>query len=85
MPTDRPKVLADYTDDELLAEIQRRRDEAQRRIDKLSLASELGNKFVKKSEAKRLYWEAWHEYRAVHPNATLAEWRKSQKRGAKRS
>ena len=31
------------------------------------------------SGAKAKYWQGWHDYQAAHPDATVAEWRKSLK------
>jgi len=77
---DRLKALESYTDDELLAEIQRRRLEAQQRLSRLSLASDDGRSILK-SQAKAAYWSSWHQYKAQHPDATVDVWRKAQKRG----
>jgi hypothetical protein len=85
MTPDRIRGLESYTDDELLSEMQRRRAEAQQRVNKLSAIT--GEKTVAKnprmSAAKALYWSAWHEYRSSYPDASLEDWRKAQKRKAK--
>lgn len=80
MTLDRIAALAGYTDDELLAEVQRRRVEAQLRLDRLSVATGGPVKMPGKSIAKRAYWAAWREYKAEHPNATVEAWRRAAKR-----
>ena len=85
MSPDRIKALESYTDDELLAEIHKRREEAQQRVAKLCMTTEeQSGKYQRKSEAKAAYWAAWHAYREKNPDATVDEWRKAktaQKRG----
>jgi hypothetical protein len=81
MTSDRIAALAGYSDDELLAEVQRRRQEAQRRLDRLSLATGGPVKMPGKSAAKTAYWAEWKAYRSTHPSATVAQWQRSRKRG----
>ena len=81
---DRLQQLQAYSDAELLAEINRRRTEALERARALSLGSLDQPRYSRKSEAKARYWAEWREYKAKHPDATLQQWRRSQKRGAKK-
>jgi hypothetical protein len=80
MTTDKLSVLASLSDDELLAEIQRRRDEAQRRLDRFTVAVTGRAKSEGKSRAKAAYWAEWREYHAQHPNATVQQWQRSRKK-----
>lgn len=85
MAMDRLRALESYTDDELLDEINRRRREALQRAEKLALGTGDGSgKYARKSEAKATYWREWHAYKEQHPDATVAAWRKAQRRGTKR-
>jgi hypothetical protein len=42
-----------------------------------------GTKNPNQSKAKADYWKPWHGYKAAHPNATVDEWRKQQKKAEK--
>lgn len=79
--TDHTAKLSDFTDEELLAEIQRRRAEAQRRLDRFAVAAGDKPKYAAKSEAKAIYWAEWRQYKANHPNATVEQWQRMRKRG----
>lgn len=73
-------TLASFTDEELIVELKRRIARADEM--KLALASLAGPSTAVKSsnvsKAKAEYWAAWHTYKAAHPDATVAEWRKAQ-------
>lgn len=76
---DRLKQLETYSTPELIAELRRRMDELD---EARALLGGSGTGSVKNpamSSAKAAYWKAWHQYRAAHPAATVAEWRKGQK------
>ena len=77
---ERQKLLESFTDRELVDELKRRfavMDEARALFGGLSTT---GAKNPKMSEAKAAYWREWHEYKAAHPDASLEQWRRSQKR-----
>jgi len=81
---DRLKQLEAYTDRELVDELKRRiaiLDEA-----RALLGGSVGPtaKNPKMSEAKAAYWREWREYKAAHPDATLEQWRRAQKRSARK-
>jgi hypothetical protein len=83
--TDRLKVLESYTVAELVGELKRRMaelDEAKALLGGPRTPKD-GAKNPAMSEAKAKYWAGWHEYRALHPDATVGEWRKAQKRTKK--
>lgn len=74
------KQLEGFTTRELVEELRRRiaeLDEARALLSGAGQASTPKN--LKISSAKSEYWRAWHQYRAVHPSASVAEWRKSLK------
>ena len=83
MTLDKQTFLASLTDDELLGELARRANEAQRRADRLNAATGTGPKFksVAKSQAKQAYWESYRQYVATHPGATLKEFQSKSKKG----
>jgi hypothetical protein len=70
-----------YTDEELIAEMARRKAEYLQKAKALSVDSSASGEYPRKSEAKRQMWSAWHVYKREHPEATVAEWRKAHKRG----
>lgn len=78
MGTDRLKALEAYTVRELVDELKRRKDELDDALSAIGSRSDAKN--TRMSEAKAAYWRGWHAYRSEHPNATVAEWRKAQKR-----
>jgi len=79
---DRLAQLRTYTDDELIAEMARRKAEYLQKARALSGGSETGSgQYPRKSEAKRQQWAGWHTYKAQHPDATVTEWRRLRKRG----
>lgn len=83
MEKDRQKQLESFTDRELVDELKRRfavLDEARA----LFGATATGAKNPRMSEAKAAYWRQWHDYKAAHPDATLEQWRRSQKRSTKK-
>lgn len=80
---DRLEQLKSYTVPELVAELRRRIAELDEARTLLALTGDPGKK-SRMSEAKAAYWRGWHEYRAAHPDATVDEWRRSQKRTTKR-
>ncbi|HEX5434425.1 MAG TPA: hypothetical protein VFY05_09330 [Candidatus Angelobacter sp.] len=60
---DKFKALESYTDEELLAEISRRRTEAQERANRLAVVGQKATSYPKKSAAKAAYWEKWRAER----------------------
>ena len=80
MNVDRQKQLGSFTVGELVAELQRRKAELDEALALLTLPGADGDeaKNPRMSEAKAAYWAEWHQYRAAHPDATVAEWRKSK-------
>lgn len=83
MGTDRLKALATYSIRELVDELKRRKDEIDDALSVFSGPPANGPKYTRKSESKAAYWAAWHAYKEQHPSATVAEWRKAQKRKAR--
>lgn len=83
MTQDRQSILASLTDDELLGELARRANEAQRRADRLTAATGTGPKYksVGKSIAKQKYWSEYRAWLASHPGGSVDQWRKARKRG----
>lgn len=78
---DRLERLRDYTDAELLEELNRRRAEYLDRARAISGGFDgQSGVYPRKSEAKARYWAQWKAYKAQHPDATIAEWRRSLKR-----
>ena len=81
---DRIERLREYTDTELLEELNRRLVEYQDRMDAIRDGmSPAPGKYFAKSQAKAEYWKPWHQFKAAHPDATLAEWRRALKRSKK--
>jgi hypothetical protein len=80
----REEQLRSFTDEELLEEINRRVEESRKRMQALTRGLGEPGKFFAKAQAKARYWAPWHEYRAAHPDATVAEWRRAQKRSSKK-
>lgn len=80
----REEQLRGFTDEELLDELNRRIEESRKRMQTLSRGLGEPGKFFAKSQAKAKYWAEWHEYKAAHPDATVEQWRRSQKRSAKK-
>ena len=81
---DRLKALEGYSFQELVTELRRRIaevDEARALLAGSGTGSSKGPKNPRMSEAKRKYWESWHQYKAEHPEATKAEWLRIRKRG----
>ena len=80
MTSDRQKQLESFTVGELVGELQRRKAELDEALALLALpgANSDEAKNPRMSEAKAAYWQEWHEYKATHPDATVAEWRKSK-------
>lgn len=77
---DRLERLREYTDTELLEELNRRIAEYQGKVDRIrATMSPAPGKFFAKSQAKTEYWREWHEYKAAHPDATVEQWRRAQK------
>lgn len=80
---DRLTQLQSYTVRELV-------DELKRRIAELDEARALlaGTEDVPKnsrmSQAKAEYWRGWREYKAAHPDATVEQWRRAQKRSSRK-
>lgn len=87
--TDRLKALEGYTVAELVGELKGRMaelDEARALLGGNTPGAPKGRDGAKNpamSQAKARYWASWHEYQAAHPGATVAEWRKAQKRKGK--
>ena len=83
MTLDKQTFLASLTDDELLGELARRANEAQRRADRLNAATGTGPKFksVAKSQAKRAYWAEYRAWLASHPGGSVEQWQKSKRTG----
>ena len=81
---ERLKLLESYSVRELTDELRRRIAELDEARALLAGTSTSGQpvRNSKMSEAKAAYWAAWHEYRAAHPDATVAQWRKTQKKGS---
>jgi hypothetical protein len=80
---DRLTQLQSYTVRELVDELKRRiaeLDEARA----LLAGTEDGPKNSKMSQAKAEYWRDWRRYKAEHPDATVEQWRRAQKRNAKK-
>lgn len=80
---DRLQHLQTYTVQELVSELRRRiaeLDEARA----LLAGTESGPKNSRMSQAKAEYWREWREYKAAHPDATVEQWRRAQKRNAKK-
>jgi hypothetical protein len=80
---DRLQQLQSYSVKELVDELRRRITELDEARALLALAGDPGKK-SRMSEAKAAYWQGWHEYKAAHPDATVDEWRRSQRRTTKR-
>jgi len=79
---DRLTQLQSYTVRELVDELKRRiaeLDEA-----RALLAGTEPVKHSRMSEAKAEYWRGWREYKVAHPDATVEQWRRAQKRNAKK-
>jgi len=83
MTLDKQTFLASLTDDELLGELARRANEAQRRADRLNAATGTGPKFksVAKSQAKQAYWAEYRTWLASHPGGSVGQWQKARKKG----
>ena len=69
--------LSEYSTDEILAEVERRRQEAQRLVDRLG---SITMKSPAKSLAKAKFWSEWRTYKASHPGATLEQWQKARRK-----
>lgn len=80
---DRSELLKSFTD-KLLDELNRRVQEYQGKMEIRPGMSPAPGSYFKKSQAKADYWRGWHEYKATHPNATVAEWRRRRKRSLKK-
>ena len=81
----RLELLKSFTDHELLDELNRRIHEYQGKMQAIMAGmSPPPGTFFKKSQAKAEYWRGWHDYKAAHPNVTVADWRKSRKRSLKK-
>jgi hypothetical protein len=82
---DRQKQLESFTTDELATELKRRFAEMDRhRAELFGAPSGTSAKNPRMSEAKAAYWQEWREYKAAHPDATLEQWRRSQKRSPRK-
>lgn len=83
MTVDKQAFLESLTDDELLGELARRANEAQRRADRLSAATGTGPKFksVAKSQAKSAFWAEYRTWLASHPGGSVSQWHKARKKG----
>jgi hypothetical protein len=83
MILDKRTFLESLTDDELLGELARRANEAQRRADRLNAATGSGPKFksVAKSQAKQQYWAEYRAWLASHPGGSVKQWQKERKKG----
>jgi len=74
--------LESFTTMELVQELKRRLDELdQARALLLGSSAQVSGKNPRLSGAKAAYWKDWHDYKAQHLNATVEEWRKSQRKG----
>ena len=80
---DRVDQLKAFTTAELIEELRRRKEELEAGISLLT-GSATPVRNSKMSEAKAAYWQAWHEYKAAHPDATVEQWRRAQKRSTKK-
>ena len=76
---DRVERLREYTDTELLEELNRRIEEYQAKMEAIRAGMSPG-KYFAKSQAKAAYWRGWHEFKQAHPDATVEQWRRAQKR-----
>jgi hypothetical protein len=83
---DKAGKLESFATEELIAELERRFAELDRARSRFAtlvgvLASTPSSTVTHPavSRAKAEYWAAWHQYKAAHPDATVAEWRRVQK------
>lgn len=76
---DRLEQLKNYTLPELVAEVKRRIAEADAARAVIGGTGKRA-KYSKMSEAKAEYWREWHEYKESHPDSTVEQWRRAQKR-----
>jgi hypothetical protein len=79
----REEQLRNFAAEELLDEINRRIEESRKRMQALTRGLGEPGRFFAKSQAKARYWQGWHDYKANHPDATVAEWRRAQRRNKK--
>jgi hypothetical protein len=81
---DRMGQLKMYSIAELVGELKRRKDELDSALAMFAGPGSTTIRNSRMSEAKARYWAEWHEYKATHPDATVEQWRRSQKRSAKK-
>lgn len=81
---DRLKQLESYTVRELVDELKRRKDELDAALAIITGTGDSPVKNSRMSEAKAAYWKEWHEFKKTHPDSTVDQWRRSQKRGSKK-
>jgi hypothetical protein len=77
---DRQKLLQSFTFEELVAEVRRRMAEVDKARELLAGSSGQAPKNTRMSQAALEKWKGWHAYKEQHPDATVEQWRRAQKR-----
>jgi hypothetical protein len=77
---DRLEQLKSYSVRELVDELKRRKAELDEAVAEFSGSGRATAVNPRMSEAKAEYWRGWHVYKAHHPDASVSEWRRTQKR-----
>jgi len=79
---DQSEQLKKFSTAELIEELRRRKAELDAGISMLAGDAD-GPRNSRMSQAKAAYWREWHEFKESHPDATVEQWRRAQKRTKK--